>query len=486
MAGSSGAAAYQRLEKPDNAISQGLQFWGNIAAEQGAEFRMRDEREKVRKDAELKDWEDKFGQKVGDFKATLTGFNNPDDIALRYAMDTADEYTDIYREAEKAKMSGDRVKQKELEFELIKRKNSFKTFNEASGKLNETFVRYGEDSQKGLVSGASANWEKQVQAIANSNYQVINKQGVPYLVGLDEDDKPFEVRYADVIKGDYNYIKKQDVVGTVKKISGNLGSLTEKISDKLWITEQKLWNDEIKKGAETMIDSVMTTDMVGDVLYNITGQPKDKDFTDEDRKKVKDHLLAGVRGAYTEEKKKYFDDKYGSYKNTQAQIAETGRHNRKTEGIQQQNADTSKYNAVTSRKKLDFDIDSAKEAQQDKQNPIDVQTSESYRTKFKDGQIRETTAIDLFDKKTGNQKPFIIGQRFGQKGEKIDVVATSLEMSNDGQLIRYTTNDGVTHEIAKKGSKQGLFNSLINQIEGREGDASSSQPVSSDPLNLGL
>ena len=265
-----------------------------------------------------------------------------------------------------------------------------------------------------------------------------------------------------------------------------MGSLTEKISDKLWITEQKLWNDEIKKGAETMIDSVMTTDMVGDVLYNITGQPKDKDFTDEDRQKVKDHLLAGVRGAYTEEKKKYFDDKYGSYKNTQAQIAETGRHNRKTESIQQQNSDTHKYNAVTNRKRIEFDIQSAKEAKEDEKNPVDVQTSESYRTKFKDGQIRETTAIDLFDKKTGNQKPFIIGQRFGQKGEKIDVVATSLEMSNDGQLIRYTTNDGVTHEIAKKGSKQGLFNSLINQIEGRDGDASSSQPVSSDPLNLGL
>ena len=52
-----GASAYIRLQKPDNEISQGLQFWGNQMNDLGREYRDRNEREKVRRDTELANWE---------------------------------------------------------------------------------------------------------------------------------------------------------------------------------------------------------------------------------------------------------------------------------------------------------------------------------------------------------------------------------------------------------------------------------------------
>ena len=52
-----GASAFIRLQKPDNEISQGLQFWGNQMNDLGREYRDRNEREKIRRDKELSDWE---------------------------------------------------------------------------------------------------------------------------------------------------------------------------------------------------------------------------------------------------------------------------------------------------------------------------------------------------------------------------------------------------------------------------------------------
>ena len=95
MANIGGEAAYLRLQKPDNNLSQTLQFWGGIAARRGEEDRARDERQEAVKKQELREWENKYGLKEADFQNKYTGFGSYDDMNRDYARFTTDRYLDI-------------------------------------------------------------------------------------------------------------------------------------------------------------------------------------------------------------------------------------------------------------------------------------------------------------------------------------------------------------------------------------------------------
>lgn len=313
MAKVGGGSAYARLEKPDNAISQSFQYWGGLKAQEIEADKGRAEREKVRKEAEVAEWEDSYGFKYDDFLNQVTGFDTYDQIKADYASQVSDQYVDLYRKANEAMASGNIRDRRKYETEMMRLKGSFKQVQQADEIIREIFETYTTMAQEGKISGVDANtWEAEMQSILkDKNYRiVIGKNGSPELVGLktleDGSQEPFNIKFSDIVNKSWRPYRRQDIAGKeglVGNILNRLGAETTVDRNGALIVTNQKWDTKREKASQGYIDSLLSSDEVTADLYHQMidgGSRKRTGFTKDEKKQVADRLMELVEGGYKE------------------------------------------------------------------------------------------------------------------------------------------------------------------------------------------
>ena len=215
-----GASAYIRLQKPDNEISQGLQFWGNQMNDLGREYRDRNEREKVRYDKKISDWETEHKLNMDDFSQHISGFKDYDDIGRDATYKAMDFYVAAQREAEDGLKTGNLEKQRNAERKMMNIKASFKKMNDMTDSFGKTYSDYLEKVKNGTLSGVSFNsFEKEAMSIVKDKDFSFNfdNDGNPYIVGIADKKTgksiPYSLKYEDIVNGNFRSYDKQNLLG---------------------------------------------------------------------------------------------------------------------------------------------------------------------------------------------------------------------------------------------------------------------------------
>ena len=465
MAG--GGSAYVRLEKPDNSISQGLQFWGQQAAQERQNNKLLKEREQIRQDEKEKEFDKNFGG-LEEFKAKVTGFDTYDQIGADYTTKVRDEYVNEYHRASEALRTGNYQERKDAEMRMRTMKGTFAQIgdiNTTLAKLNESYVKM---AQEGKISGVDAdNWEAQMESIIkDKNFTIeLDKNGSPMIVGIskneDGTESPFRIKYSDVVNGSWRPYERQDVGKIAKEVLGNLGSYKELQSKGLYDIKSQLWNDTIEKGAMGQISMYLNDEAIADILNQMDSKnKKKKDFTQEERNKVGERLLEIVRGGYKEE----YEKKINDTRRGQDITAATARRGQDiTAATARRGQD---IGAATARRGQDITksiADDRLASEKDKNKDLpDVKISSEFTVK-EDGKNVTYQTYNLSDKNTGNKQPINIG--VDKDGKAINI--GSVDIDTKSGKFRYADGRGKVKTLSYEDDPS-LYNDIYNQIVGRD------------------
>ena len=474
MAG--GGSAYVKLEKPDNSISQGLQFWGQMASKEREDNKLRKEREQIRQDEKEKEFDKNFGG-LEEFRTKVTGFDTYDQIGADYTTKVRDEYVKEYTRASEALRTGNYQERKDAEMRMRTLKGTFSQIgdiNTTLAKLNESYVKM---AQEGKISGVDADsWEAEMEAIIkDKNFAIeLDKNGSPMIVGLKKDSsdplmvedgkggfKRFEVKYSDVVNGSWRPYERQDIGKITKEILGNLGSYKELKSKGLYDIKSQLWNDTIEKGAKGQISMYLNDEAVADILNQMDStSKKKKDFTQEERNKVGEKLLEIVRGGYKEE----YENKISDARRGQDIAAATARRGQNIAAATARRGQN--IGAATARRGQDISKSIADDRialEKDKIKDLpDVKISSEFTVKEGGKNVTYQT-YNLSDKNTGNKQPINIG--VDKDGKAINIGSVDID-TNSGKF-RYKDGKGKVKTLSYEDDPS-LYNDIYNQIVGRD------------------
>ena len=308
MAKVGGGSAYIRLQTPDDGLNQTLQFWGAQQNKKNADEELELEREGVRKKQEIKDWEDKYGLKEGDFQNKYTGFKSFDDMNTDFSMYATDQYVKLQRQAKEALSNGDLREKSRLEGEMIRLKSAFGEAAKSQEFFANKYEAYQKAATEGKVSGASKDFEDIVQeAILNKNVALRLVDGNLVYTGLKNGKEPFTVPYQDLMDGSFSWYEKQQVSGKgglVDNVLNDLGTITKENEQGYYKITTQAWDDKIHgKATDDAIEALTGNDEVmGDLLYQFSGGKESKmfGFNEKDYDLVRSKLKSLVRAGYSE------------------------------------------------------------------------------------------------------------------------------------------------------------------------------------------
>lgn len=489
MAG--GGSAYTRLEKPDNSISQGLQFWGQQAAQERQNNKLLKEREQIRQDKKEEEFDKNFGS-LEEFRNKLSGFKTYDQIGADYTTKVRDEYVKEYNRASEALRTGNAQERKDAEMRMRTLKGTFVQVNDMTDRFAKLFEEY---KNKTNISGVDADWQNKIQSVLVDNkFEIVpDKNGNPLIKGIFKnkkgEDELFEVNYQELMDGSFRSYDRQEIRGKgglVEKVLTNLGSYEEIKEKGLITTTSKLWNDNIEKAVEVHLDTMIGNDeIVADILNQLDStSTKKKGFSDDEKEKVRKVLYSAIRGGYDEKYSEQFNKDRGAYITANRKISADERHNKVMEGIARKNAETAAkaaetgmINALANKKKIEHDIN-----KEDEIGKGIVTISQP----FKDGNstYRTFNISDKDEKGKESLLPFV--SYVDSQGKPVNI--SSVDIDTKTGNMRYKDGRGKLQTISAE-KDYNLYNTIWNQIEGREERNSSNGGVSSsnnDPLNLGF
>lgn len=478
-----GGAAYQKLTTPEDGISRSMQYWGGLFAQQAEANKEREDREKIRKAKEISDWEEKNQANYNDFKQTITGYDTYDDVGRDYTNRVIDKYVSEYNLAEEAMKKGDNKTMQAHRNNLLKLKSTFNQVKDLSTVLAKRNAEYMDMVNKGEMSGVDKDtWEAQNYALLGKNFAVdLDENFNPVIKGItnigDEgQESTFEIPYSRMVNGDWRPYKRQELVGKsglVNTVLGSLGTYEEERAKNGNIVTSKLWTPTLASGAEALIKPMLQSD---EVMADLTNQfdnssKKRTGFSEGEKSEMLKKLTGMVEAAYSEKYKEVWDKDY-------AKLQETMRHNRRTEGIQQQNANTNsrkvaidadrnstyKYRAVTDRIKAENERD---------RNTPDLKQGTLYVDRVKQNGKYQNVAfrnLQLTDTK-GVVQPFIVGQTKDKDGNVLTIKASSVDVSEDGTLMKVMIQgQNKPMYISRKGNpkSKALFEKLESQMGNRD------------------
>lgn len=478
-----GGAAYQKLTTPEDGISRSMQYWGGLFAQQAEANRDREEKERIRKAKEISEWEEKNQINYEDFKQTITGYNTYDDVGRGYANSAMDKYVSEYNKAEEAMKRGDNKTMQIHRNNLLKIKGTFNQIKDMSVVLAKRNAEYMDMTAKGEMSGVDKDtWEAQNYALAGKNFSVdLDENFNPVLkgitnIGTDGEESTFEIPYSQMVNGDWRPYRRQELVGKtglVNTVLGSLGTYEEERARNGNIVTSKLWSDKLAQGAEALIKPMLQSD---EVMADLTNQfdnssKKRKDFSEEEKSNMLGKLTKMVEAAYSEKYKEVWDKDY-------AKLQETMRHNRRTEGIQGMNAQTSRMNAGTNARKADIAAENARVNRVKAENSMDRSTPDLkqgtlYVDRIKQNGKYQNVAFrnfQLTDPK-GVVQPFIVGQQKDAKGNVVTLKASSVDVSEDGTLMKVMMQGtNKPFYISRNGNpkSKALFEKLESQMGDRD------------------
>lgn len=488
-----GASAYTRLQVPQDGMDQALQFWGAKQAQKNADDKLAEEREAVRKKQDLKDFDDKWDVKSGDFQNKYTGFQTFDDINTDFAMDSIKQYVELHRQARQALMDGKLEEKTRLEGEMIRLKNSFGEAAKSQEFFAEKFKDYQKAVSEGRVSGASKDFENIVQeALQNKNYALRYRDGNLVYVFPNVNGKQEIIPYQDLMDGSFGYYEKQQISGPkgiVDNILSDLGSVTNKTDKGMYKITEQLWDEGKEDGLHSKatgkaIDALLgNNEVMGDLLYQFSGQDgsdkisKMHKFSDSDYKLVKDNLKDLVRAGYDEK----YSKEYNTAKANALKPRGTGKDKTTAEEavLVKDNAGLASQQNATAGPVKEYTV-RTKAGTSPKGLISDMPNAELLTVMVGDdgkiyGQIRNTTKQTDTTKEQLGIEALEGGETTSSRQDVYDT-QTAVRELNDSEIARVA-------QFYKVGDRQGLLN-YFNQIGGSVGFGNTT--TDSDPLGLGI
>lgn len=485
MAG--GGSAYVRLEKPDNSISQGLQFWGQQAAQERQNNKLLKEREQIRQDKKEEEFDKNFGS-LEEFRNKLSGFKTYDQIGADYTTKVRDEYVKEYNRASEALRTGNAQERRDAEMRMRTLKGTFVQVNDMTDRFAKLFEEY---KNKTNISGVDADWQNKIQSVlVDKNFEfVIDKNGSPLAKGIFKNkngkDELFEINYQELMDGSFRSYDRQEIRGKgglVEKVLTSLGTYEEIKEKGLITTTSKLWNDNIEKAVDVHLSTMIGDDeIVADILNQLDAtSTKKKDFSDEEKKKVRNALYSAIRGGYDEKYSEKFNSDKATYQLGTAKLAEEIRSNKADEETARKNAATAAIvaqsgiiTALANKKKIDNEIEKGDETTK---NIVTISKP------FKDGNSTFRT-FNISDKdEKGNEAlvPFV--SYVDSQGKPVNISSVDIDAKTGN--MRYKDGRGKLQIISAE-KDYNLYNTIWNQIQGREERNSSNGGVSSGTQNSG-
>lgn len=322
MAQTNGGAAYRGYQKLDNGISQGLQHWGRIKAQENAAEKLADERAQVREQNRKDEW--MKTHQWQDLENELTNYQDFDDLSRVLYTDVRNQTTDLYRKAIELRNNGNTLEADKTWNMYLKTRGAFEQFAKVQPILKEHNDNFVKAFEEGKVSGVDDDYLSFIQAQANYDVKpkVVNGS-LTYEVALkDKDDKIYDVKefsHFDVVNNKYQYIPKNEMLGdegVATKILKAIGKREfDEIKGDYKYTFQK-WDDKANAVVDSYVESVMENDRtMSDLLFQATGRKKygnikyrrrgeQDDFTSKDREDVKNWIKQLVEGGYDTKKEK--------------------------------------------------------------------------------------------------------------------------------------------------------------------------------------
>lgn len=316
MAEVSGGAAYKGYQKLDNSMSQGLQKWGGIKAQENAAKKLADERAVVRDQKRKDDW--MKTHQWEDLENEITGYETFDDTSRVLFNDVRNQTVDLHRQATELRNSGKTLEAEQVWNKYLKTKGAFKEFAKIQPVLAEHNKKFVEDFEAGKVSAVDDDYLSFVQAQENIDYKpkVVDGTLTYDVLFKDKDGNTLDVKemsHADIVKNKYSYIPKNEMLGKgglVTNILSSIGTRTfDEIKGDYKYTFQQ-WDDKSIAMVDSYVDGLMESDRtMSDLYYQATGKKKfgnikyrrrgeQDDFTDDDRTIVKDWIKKQVEGGY--------------------------------------------------------------------------------------------------------------------------------------------------------------------------------------------
>lgn len=336
-----GGAAYKALQVPKDGISQGLQYWGGIKAQENAAEKLATERGEVRA-------QERYDKKVDTLsgealQGVMVNQKNVDDVTKNYATQATDLAVDFERKAIESLDKGDEVGFKVNKDKSNKVRASFKTY----ATLLESIKPQLEDYMSNIDQyNPNDKRYKLYDAMIKNNVMptVDNDGNLKLIMGLDKDgdgkisdeekgraneyirggaevgDMDFEeIDPHDLMNGFYEQYKKVPITekdGLLDQLASNIGMVTQDENSGSYVVNTTSGFDETKlKDLKDLTRLKLQDPATLAWVMNSGLGIKDKveGFTDKEVEQAVDFITKQTIAKYpTTESSKFLSGKYSS------------------------------------------------------------------------------------------------------------------------------------------------------------------------------
>lgn len=354
MAG--GGSAYVRLERLDNNISQGLQYWGGIAAQEKAAKKLADEREAVRKAQERKEMLAKFDYDETTLDGVMVGQKDFDAVTRTYAENTVNKVNELTRLGQEALDSGNLADYRKYLGMSKKVQSSMRNWNKYAEKIDPWLKDYMAKANNGTLNPFDPR-HKIYDALLKYDYVAdFDENGNPTLIIKTEEDRDGD---GEITEKDYLNIDPFEIFDGSQQVfqQVDLGAETKKIADELGIDDiqsvqgdyiftDKGWNIKGDQERTNQLNTMIFSNIIGNkekmswALHNASKWRGDEkaiekidDFTKEDEALVSEYIGKMILGKVDVSHKE--DVRGQTQSERKAEIKDKQAHDKKMLGMRQ-------------------------------------------------------------------------------------------------------------------------------------------------------
>ena len=357
----SGAAAYQQLEVPQDAISENARHAASLAAANARQQKALNA-QKAKEDKADKDKAFKATELPDDaFRTKVTGFGGRDDNLRDFSSTSIDRYTELGEQAREA-FGKDDAEYNSLLAQQQKVLQSFDNINEDEQKLTGIFKNYKDLADADRISPVEDEWDDFAEAFASSNfvYELDENQNpqVRVLVTDNEgNEKIITKKKSELESGSYRPYERVELEGKGGLIDEWLVGFGKRVytgGDGDFKTTTQEWDTKNQVSLDSKLDAI-TGDkrQMADLLYQASGGSikkkgdpnqygEDDAYTPADYQLVRDFLTGQVEAAYGEKFTDDFTGKKTSLDIQKGSLAERKRHNLVQEQLARDKAEKGK------------------------------------------------------------------------------------------------------------------------------------------------
>lgn len=290
MATVGGGAAYQRLTKPEDGLSESFQYWGGLKAKRNAEAQARREQRKKEADDEFKN---KYNIDPDKYTIDPSEFRNADVVGREAMSQVRDQ---LYETRNKLKEDPNNV---ELQKQWDKLNASAKYLQQGHQKYIDLGKEMLKKEEANGISGLDSKWRERLEAYDAGRIKVRIENGEIMYDFFDEDGKFKEaIQYRDLVQGTIR--DKVDLNKETTEFLSLIGAVKYDEDTGGFVKSIDTWGEEQDAQSERIVDAVLESkDYRDDVLFQ-AGLIDDSDHFDDNTKDklARMYLKDYVKGAY--------------------------------------------------------------------------------------------------------------------------------------------------------------------------------------------